>query len=330
MRCCKRTSECIAFSLQSARLPFHRQTSKLLLLTTYRTLTSLQGSAVQEPFRRSLGHAIQWFDVLQVELDRNLESILSQCRRRITQQASDSSREVSQAPSSQNLTSTPADVRSTSDDDVPAEADRSCDQDVSARSQIPAGDAENLPSIICDDQLVQRCPACFGGTTFARSLADGADIHVATDGNFHHRHRRSAGDSPVFHQPRYFLPKSQVDAVGKRLEQARKRPLRSRRARVPDEAVDNCQSTYEAADGNKQKTSMESFDDTGVMALICRHDIPLFFANIDTPGEQQKYSVALIEHLFSLLPPQATVVVLYDIGCVVDRSNAQVRFLFQT
>ncbi|KAG2123258.1 hypothetical protein DEU56DRAFT_917566 [Suillus clintonianus] len=68
---------------------------------------------------------------------------------------------------------------------------------------------------------------------------------------------------------------------------------------------------------------MESFDDTGLMALICRHDIPLFFTNIDTPGEQQKYSVALLEHLFSLLPTQATVIALYDVGCVLARSLSQ-------
>lgn len=65
---------------------------------------------------------------------------------------------------------------------------------------------------------------------------------------------------------------------------------------------------------------MEKFDDGGVMALVCRHDIPLFFANIDTPGEQQKYAVALLEHLFSLIPPWATVGALYDVGCVLDRS----------
>ena len=47
---------------------------------------------------------------------------------------------------------------------------------------------------------------------------------------------------------------------------------------------------------------------------------PCFFANIDTPGEQQKYAVALLEHLFSLIPTCATVVSLYDIGCVLDRS----------
>lgn len=58
----------------------------------------------------------------------------------------------------------------------------------------------------------------------------------------------------------------------------------------------------------------------GLMALVCRHDIPIFFANIDSPGEQQKYSVALIEALFNGLPATATVLVLYDIGCVLDRS----------
>ena len=42
------------------------------------------------------------------------------------------------------------------------------------------------------------------------------------------------------------------------------------------------------------------------------------------PGEQQKYSIALISHLFSLLPDQANVVVLYDVGCVLARSLAWV------
>lgn len=97
---------------------------------------------------------------------------------------------------------------------------------------------------------------------------------------------------------------------------------------VPDEAIDLCENAYEAADGKKQKAAMDSFDDTSIMALICRHDIPLFFANIDSPGEQQKYSVALIEHLFSLLPPQATVVTLYDVGCVLVRSIAKVSMYY--
>jgi hypothetical protein len=39
---------------------------------------------------------------------------------------------------------------------------------------------------------------------------------------------------------------------------------------------------------------MDKFDDTGMMALVCRHDIPLFLANVDTPGEQQKYAAAVL------------------------------------
>lgn len=52
-----------------------------------------------------------------------------------------------------------------------------------------------------------------------------------------------------------------------------------------------------------------------------------FLANIDTPGEQQKYMVALLAYLFSLLPPQTTVVCLYDVGCVLDRSLHLVSLL---
>ncbi|KIM55137.1 hypothetical protein SCLCIDRAFT_135230 [Scleroderma citrinum Foug A] len=175
----------------------------------------------------------------------------------------------------------------------------------------------------CASILVQRCPACFAGTAFGRSLTDGGDIHIALDGNFHHRHCRSAGDSPPFYNPAYFLPKWQVDAMGAHIEKEWKKPCKARKARkalVPDEAIDSCESSYEAADGKKQKALMDNFDDTGLMALICHHDIPLFFANIDSPGEQQKYALALLAHLFMLLPVQATVVSLYDVGCVLDRS----------
>lgn len=103
----------------------------------------------------------------------------------------------------------------------------------------------------CASILIQRCPACFGGTTFGRTLTDGGDIHVAMDGNFHHRHRCSAGDSPAFYDPAYFLPKSQVDAMGIHIGQQQKMPPKLRRTTVPDEAIDSCELSYEAADGKK-------------------------------------------------------------------------------
>ena len=148
----------------------------------------------------------------------------------------------------------------------------------------------------------------------------GADIQVAIDGNFNHRHLRSAGECPSFYIPQYVISKEQVDAVGDRIDKLRKRPPKVRQPVVPDDAVDECESSHTAGSGSNSKTNMEKFDDGGQMALVCRHDIPLFLANIDTPGEQQKYAVALIEHLFSLLPPEASAQVLYDVGCVLDRT----------
>jgi len=137
------------------------------------------------------------------------------------------------------------------------------------------------------------------------------------DGNFHHWHRRSAGDCPQFYEPTYFIPKAQVDAIGHHIDCARQRPSKLSPSAVPNEATNQCKASYEAADGQKQKTAMDNFDDSGLMVLICHYDIPLFFANIDMPGEQQKYSLALISHLFSLLPYQANIVVLYDMGCIL-------------
>ena len=148
----------------------------------------------------------------------------------------------------------------------------------------------------------------------------GGDCHAATDGNFHHRHLARVGDSPSFYNPDYFISKAQVDAVGNRIERARQKPSRVYNTKVPDAAIDECEDSHEAADGRKEKTSGEQFDDRGLMAIVCRHDIALFFANIDSPGEQQKYAVALTEHLYSFLPEITTVVLLYDVGCVLDRS----------
>ncbi|KAG2091619.1 hypothetical protein BD769DRAFT_1631979 [Suillus cothurnatus] len=252
-------------------------------------MTNGKGEFIQEPFRRSLGQAILWFDVLQVELESQLERAVQASRDLV-----EASREPPEHPA----------------------------------PFIPTVDV--IPRERCAAILLQRCPACFGGVVFGRKLEEGGDIHVATDGNFHHRHRRSAGDSPHFYDPSYFLPKAQVDAIGRHIDRTRKSAPKPHAPLVPHEAIDLCENSYEAADGKKQKAAMDSFDDTGVMALICRHDIPLFFANIDTPGEQQKYAVALIDHLFALIPGGATVVTLYDVGCVLARSLSQYDILAET
>ena len=179
---------------------------------------------------------MQWYDVLLVEVERQIENAVQRSRDHIK-----ASLRASPTPS--------------------------------ANSSECISELNTLPAPI----LVQRCPACFGGARFGTPLGDGGDFHLATDGNFHHRHRRSAGNSPSFYNPSYFLSKEQVNAMGDRIAKAQKKPVKSYQQIVPDEAIDECESSYEAADGKKEKATTEAFDDTGLMALICRHDIPLFF-----------------------------------------------------
>ena len=247
---------------------------------------------MRDPFRRGLSQATQWYSILHIELEKWVDNITQQCRLLIKPTIEPLANPMSASPS------------------------LAVQQDPPSRSS-------------CAEILIQWCSVCFGGTSFGKPLDQGGDIHVATDGNFHHRHRRSAGYSPSFYEPSYFIPKAQVDTVGQHIDRARQHPTKWLQSTVPDEAIDQCEASYEAADGQKQKTAMDNFDDTGLMALICRHDIPLFFANIDTPGEQQKYGIALIRHLFTFLPSHANVVVLYDVGCVLARSLSQVSFLPQ-
>src|ERR1700728_3913124 len=83
----------------------------------------------------------------------------------------------------------------------------------------------------CSWMLRQRCPACFGGVIFGRShnqyvhiyhliinshlfYRRGGDVHVAVDGNFHHRHRRTAGDGLPFFDSAYVISKDRVDEIG--------------------------------------------------------------------------------------------------------------------
>lgn len=150
------------------------------------------------------------------------------------------------------------------------------------------------------------------------TCCSGGDIHVSTDGNRHHRRLKSAGEGPAFYTAKHFVSKEFVDQVGDEIAAARKRKPKATTPKVPNEAIDECEKSHYAAKDDHKGTDF--FDDQGIMSLVCRHDVPLFVANVDTPGEEQKYAVALIKHLCSLLPPTANITVLYDIGCVLDRS----------
>lgn len=96
---------------------------------------------------------------------------------------------------------------------------------------------------------------------------------------------------------------------------------------VPKSVLDGCEQSFKAADERRTKASTKFFDDTGLMALLCRHDRVLWLVNMKTAGERQHYAFSLIDRLFRHLPSTWQVGILYDVGCSIDRSCNKWGFL---
>ncbi|KIM39164.1 hypothetical protein M413DRAFT_75240 [Hebeloma cylindrosporum] len=97
--------------------------------------------------------------------------------------------------------------------------------------------------------------------------------------------------------------------------------------RVPTAVLDGCNDSFVAADERRMKASTVFFADTGLMALICRHDRVLWLVNMTSAGEKQYYALCLLQKLFMYIPESMRVGVLYDIGCQLDRSCQRYGFL---
>ena len=97
--------------------------------------------------------------------------------------------------------------------------------------------------------------------------------------------------------------------------------------RVPTSVLNGCGDSFHAADEKRLKASTRFFADTGLMALLCRHDHVLWLVNMTSAGEKQHYALVLVKHLFEHLPTTMTVGLLYDIGCQLERSCRKWKLL---
>ena len=171
------------------------------------------------------------------------------------------------------------------------------------------------------------------------------DIIACEDACFAHKRADIGDEGILLHPQTSFLCEEQVGYMEKLVEKLRPAKKRGSDKRkqpaqpecddaleatgLPTSILDQCERTFEAADDCRQKASTQYFKDTGLMALLCRHDCVLFMVNMQTAGEKQFYALSLIDSLFRHLPSKATVGILYDIGCALDRSCAKWGFLSQ-
>lgn len=153
---------------------------------------------------------------------------------------------------------------------------------------------------------------------------------VCLDANFAQKRRKCAEADPVLdYIDGRFVPAPNVESMEAEVEERRKRKAKPRTrgtsARVPDHILDECEESFLAAQETVAKASKNYYSETGLMALLCRHDRVLWVVNLTSPGERQHYALALLRQLGQELPLDWTVGVLYDIACQLSRSIEKVR-----
>ncbi|KAJ3531227.1 hypothetical protein NMY22_g8250 [Coprinellus aureogranulatus] len=191
------------------------------------------------------------------------------------------------------------------------------------------------------DYLALCCPMCFGAVAQSDELAP-ADIVVCIDACFTHKRRKPARGSgkrdPPFRHPRSaFLTDAELHLAKSIVESSRTPAAPPDPAatedvvedgmKLPESVLNGCSGSFKAADESQTKASTGFFDDTGLMAVLCRHDRPVFVANVRTAGEQQFYAIGLIIKLFKSIPSHWRVGILYDIGCQLHRSCVKWDFI---
>ncbi|KAK7444534.1 hypothetical protein VKT23_015212 [Stygiomarasmius scandens] len=311
----------------------------------------LQG---KDPLQRRFGNALQWFSSLKAQNDVFIKSLLSKTRTQLrselsplsespaqtrslrTQRVTVEDVEDEESPNLQapNHADTDFDLEFTSGDTSHLRPKRSrSERDDSSKNQHPT-----IPPLSCPSEYLRaRCPICFGGHfNPEKKRLEFSDIIVCLDANFTQRHNTRNRDPARRHPDTFFIPEAEVAEVERRVDAAREkctRPgKRSRTTQDPEDdrmehgmrvskaVLDLCGGSFTAAHEFLAKVVTASCDVTGLMALLCRHDRPLFVVNMDTPGERQHYAIALMEKLFEHLPDFVNVGLLYNIGCQLERS----------
>ncbi|KAJ3793185.1 hypothetical protein GGU11DRAFT_692266 [Lentinula aff. detonsa] len=250
----------------------------------------------EDPLRRRFGSALQWFNSLLHATTQFVDSIVAVTR------------------DSLNVSDDTLDVQS---NESASESHSSEEDESEPRKRTrPDPDSASLPLTRPSEYLRARCPLCFGGSsTMSKELS----AIVCLDACFTQKHNKQKyRDPPREHPKTVFIPED--DVVIWEAFVAEVRPPRPAKdfedgLKVPNAILDECERSFTAADGSREKASTQFFDSTALMGLLCRHDRVLWLVNMTTPGERQHYALALLDMLFKHIPLFWTVGVLYDV-CV--------------
>lgn len=150
---------------------------------SYRYMVSksncLQGDTVQDPFRRSLGHAIQWYDCLRLDVDKQIEEVLALCEQECQDTLKldeDSDPMLNPGTETSYMISFPAMPSTPHTQRLEKVQVLSTPRHPRTVPACPPGPPDtpgskagvHLTHGSCHQFLRRLCPACFGGTLFGR------------------------------------------------------------------------------------------------------------------------------------------------------------------
>lgn len=161
------------------------------------------------------------------------------------------------------------------------------------------------------------------------------DVIVCVDACFQQKHGYGGQGEKIAFPNSCFLTEEEAAEMEKSVETTRAPAVANdtgtdtvEAGMLVSEAVLNvCESSFKATDDKRQKASTRFFAETGLMALLCRHDQALFVISMTSAGEKQHYVLALLKKLFDNIPKVTSVGVLYDIGCQLHCSIVKWDFL---
>ncbi|KAJ7323508.1 hypothetical protein DFH08DRAFT_817537 [Mycena albidolilacea] len=283
-------------------------------------LQTIPGARATDPFREGLGNAVMRFSHLRDRARANLEAALVTAADSLfppTPNTATEAEEAEEVPDPQTRRdASPQETKEATNAEARLLAMGSAGSAAepteggagsagSAAEPTEAGAEPRLTSGQAARILRERCPACFGLQEWGRPLRESRRVlQLQAPQNC----QRQAN----FIQPRVLH--LQREAAARKKTPAKFTPT------IPQDALDACEESWDAANESKKKVDPKQYDASGIFAMTCRHAQVLFFVDIDTPGERQEYIVACLDEIARLLPLTATILQAYNIACVTDHS----------
>ncbi|KAF7330720.1 hypothetical protein MSAN_02444600 [Mycena sanguinolenta] len=273
--------------------------------------------------RRMFASSLEWYTHLRNQVKCHFDNIIEDTRRSYLGQDTED-RDATPTPTPTPGTPAPQPVDEDSSRDSsssPPPASRSAGKkrarETTPPVENPFGDPP--PRTRPSEYLHQRCPACFGALVRDGSVK--MDIHCCMDACFNQKRDSDSGttDPPKFHPESHFIPESISAQMEEYVDSVRNTKPSKKRRKAAD-ATEGDQDEDDHYEHEKLKLPRSQFyDDTGLMALLCRHDRVLWLVNMHSAGEKQFNVWLLLETLMQHLPLDVLVGVLYDIACQAER-----------